>query len=116
MKKMPMFFEVLPPVTRRNYGFFTIYGKIMEGGNTDLRKEKVMYDDLNNKSGETGLSSKFDASSKPTMTVDVDRYQAYLDGSNMSEAEKEERAEAAKKEVEKAVKTAREEGAEEDAH
>jgi len=49
-----------------------------------------MYDDLNNKSGEKGLSSSFDASAKPTMTVDVERYQAYLDGSNMSETEKEE--------------------------
>lgn len=49
-----------------------------------------MYDDLENKSGEKGLSSKFDSSAKPTMTVDVERYQAYLDGSNLSEAEKEE--------------------------
>jgi hypothetical protein len=49
-----------------------------------------MYDDLDNKTGEKSLSSNFEKSVKPTMTVDVERYQAYLDGSNMSETEKEE--------------------------
>ncbi|MEP3847440.1 MAG: hypothetical protein ABJM43_19010 [Paracoccaceae bacterium] len=49
-----------------------------------------MYDDVDNKSDEKGLSSKFDASAKPTMKVDVERYQAYLDGSNLSEVEKAE--------------------------
>ena len=37
-----------------------------------------MYDDLDNKMGEKSLSSNFDKSAKPTMTVDVERYQAYL--------------------------------------
>ncbi|WP_223424864.1 hypothetical protein [Tateyamaria pelophila] len=49
-----------------------------------------MYDDVDNKSDEKGLSSKFDASAKPTMKVDVERYQAYLDGSDLSDAEKAE--------------------------
>lgn len=49
-----------------------------------------MYDDLNNKSDDKGLSSKFDKSARPRLSVDVERYQAYLDGSNMSQAEKEE--------------------------
>ncbi|SEH60592.1 hypothetical protein [Paracoccus alkenifer] len=30
------------------------------------------------------------ASNKPTLTVDVERYQAYLDGANMTEAQKAE--------------------------
>lgn len=49
-----------------------------------------MYDDDKNKSGHEGLKDKFDLSSKPTMTVDVERYQKFLDGSDMSSAEKEE--------------------------
>ena len=49
-----------------------------------------MYDDLENTAGLEGLNAQFDASSKPSITVDVERYQAYLDGSNMTQAEKEE--------------------------
>ena len=49
-----------------------------------------MYDDLNDKSGQKGLSNSFDQSAKRTMTVDVERYQKYLDGSHMTAAEKEE--------------------------
>lgn len=49
-----------------------------------------MYDDLKSKSGEESLSNKFDLSTKPTMRVDVERYQKYLDDSDMSAAEKEE--------------------------
>ena len=49
-----------------------------------------MYNDDKNKSGHEGLSPKFDLSAKPTMTVDVERYQKFLDGSDMSPAEKEE--------------------------
>lgn len=49
-----------------------------------------MYDDLENTTGLEGLSAQFDASSKPSIAVDVERYQAYLDGSNMTQAEKEE--------------------------
>jgi hypothetical protein len=40
--------------------------------------------------GLEGLSAKFDASSKPSIAVDVERYQAYLDGSDLTQAEKEE--------------------------
>ncbi|WP_424975333.1 hypothetical protein [Dinoroseobacter sp. S124A] len=49
-----------------------------------------MYDDDKNKSGSEGLSPTFDLSAKPTMTVDVERYQKFLDGSDMNQAEKEE--------------------------
>lgn len=48
-----------------------------------------MYDDKLG-TGQKGLKDKFDLSSKPTMTVDVERYQKFLDGSDMSQAEKEE--------------------------
>jgi hypothetical protein len=43
-----------------------------------------------NSTGLKGLSVQFDASSKPSIAVDVERYQAYLDGSDMTQAEKEE--------------------------
>lgn len=49
-----------------------------------------MYDDVKSKSGEESLSNKFDLSTKPTMKVDVERYQKYLDDSDMSPAEKAE--------------------------
>lgn len=37
-----------------------------------------------------GLKFEFDASAKRIMTVDVERYQQYLDGTDMSDAEKAE--------------------------
>lgn len=40
--------------------------------------------------GLEGLSCKFDTSSKPIVTVDVEKYQSYLDGSDMTDAQKEE--------------------------
>lgn len=46
--------------------------------------------DLTSKSGLEGLSVEFDASAKPYLTVDVERYQAYLDGTEMTNAQKEE--------------------------
>ena len=49
-----------------------------------------MYDDEKSKSGHGGLSGNFGSSTRPTMTVDVDRYQKYLDEAGMTAAEKEE--------------------------
>lgn len=49
-----------------------------------------MDDELRHKAGRGDLAHKFGTSSKPVVTVDVERYQAYLDGSNMSDAQKEE--------------------------
>ncbi|WP_171136517.1 hypothetical protein [Ruegeria sp. HKCCC1038] len=49
-----------------------------------------MYDDDKVRTGQDGLTDEFDLSSKPTMTVDVERYQKYLEESDMSAAEKEE--------------------------
>lgn len=46
--------------------------------------------DMKNTTGLEGLSVQFDASSKPSIAVDVERYQAYLDGSDLTQAEKEE--------------------------
>lgn len=46
--------------------------------------------DLSSKSGPEGLSVEFDASAKPYITVDVERYQAYLDETDMTDAQKEE--------------------------
>lgn len=46
--------------------------------------------EMKNTTGLEGLSAQFDASSKPSITVDVERYQAYLDGSDMTQAEKED--------------------------
>lgn len=90
MKKTSMIFEALSPVTRRNYGVLENYGKIEEGGNTDLRKEKVMDGKLTNGADHGGLKIEFDASTKPTMAVDVERYQRYLDDTDLTEAEKKE--------------------------
>ena len=57
---------------------------------TCLHMEETMYDDLNKNAGQSGLTDRFDLSSKPTLKVDVERYQSYLDGTNMTDAEKEE--------------------------
>jgi len=46
--------------------------------------------DLTSKSGLEGLSVEFDASAKPYLTVDVEKYQEYLDGTAMTNAQKEE--------------------------
>ena len=45
---------------------------------------------LNDEIGREGLRHEFDASTKRTLQVDVERYQKYLDDSDMSEAEKKE--------------------------
>lgn len=44
----------------------------------------------NNEFGLEGLKVEFDASAKPVFTVDVERYQTYLDETDMSEAQKAE--------------------------
>ncbi len=46
--------------------------------------------DLTSISDLEGLSMDFDASAKPILKVDVERYQSYLDGADMTEAQKEE--------------------------
>lgn len=40
--------------------------------------------------GHEDLKDKFGASAKRVIKVDVERYQAYLDGTNMTDAQKEE--------------------------
>ena len=46
--------------------------------------------DLTSNPGLEGLSVEFDASAKPYLTVDAERYQAYLEGTEMTNAQKEE--------------------------
>jgi len=46
--------------------------------------------DLTSISDLEGLSMEFDASAKPILKVDVERYQSYLDDSDMTDAQKEE--------------------------
>ena len=49
-----------------------------------------MYDEDKKTSGHGGLNEQFDHSTKPTLKVDVEKYQSYLDGSDLSDAQKEE--------------------------
>src|SRR5690606_29396210 len=44
----------------------------------------------NTKGGNRNLSGRFDASARPIVAVDVEKYQAYLDEPNLSEEQKEE--------------------------
>ena len=46
--------------------------------------------ELTSKSGLDGLSVTFDQSAKPILTIDVERYQAYLDDTDLTAAQKEE--------------------------
>ena len=46
--------------------------------------------DLTSRSGPESLSVEFEASAQPFLTVDVERYQAYLDETDMTDAQKEE--------------------------
>ena len=46
--------------------------------------------DLSKTTGLSGLSARFDVSSKPMILVDVEKYQCYLDGWDVTQAEKEE--------------------------
>ena len=45
---------------------------------------------ITSKSGIDGLKLGFDKSAKPILTVDVEKYQGYLDDTNMTDAQKEE--------------------------
>ena len=45
---------------------------------------------ITSKSGIEGLKVGFDKSAKPILTVDVEKYQGYLDDTNMTDAQKEE--------------------------
>lgn len=49
-----------------------------------------MKDDLKDTTEVESLSERFDTSSKPMIAVDVEKYQAYLDGSDMTDKEKEQ--------------------------
>lgn len=46
--------------------------------------------DIFNSSERGDVLGNVNAAPKPTLTVDVEKYQAYLDGSDMTEAQKEE--------------------------
>ncbi|MFA3920698.1 hypothetical protein [Ruegeria hyattellae] len=45
---------------------------------------------LNDELGREGLNVEFDTSANPILSVDVERYQQYLDDTDLSEAEKAE--------------------------
>ncbi len=45
---------------------------------------------INNESSLDGLKIDFEKSSKPVLTVDVEKYQGYLDETNMTDAQKQE--------------------------
>jgi hypothetical protein len=49
-----------------------------------------MDDGMNIKRGQNDLKPSFDASASRMLKVDVERYQSYLDGMDMSAAQKEE--------------------------
>lgn len=49
-----------------------------------------MNDEVKITTNTGGLGEQFDASAKPSLSVDVEKYQAYLDGSEMNDSEKEE--------------------------
>lgn len=54
-----------------------------------VRKGKTMKDDIRNGDGN-GLSENFASSAQRTLTIDVAKYQAYLDGSGLTPEQKEE--------------------------
>lgn len=54
-----------------------------------VRKGKTMKDDIRNGNG-TGLSEKFASSAQRSLTIDVARYQEYLDGSDLTPEQKED--------------------------
>ena len=80
-----------PSETRRICGFPHNSGKIKVG----IEKypspnwEINMKDDFN-KSERGDVLGNVNAAPKPTLTVDIEKYQAYLDGSDMTEAQKED--------------------------
>ncbi len=56
-------------------------------------KEEEMKDELSTTS-RSDMRGNFGAAARPIVTVDVEKYQSYLDGSNLSEAQKREFLEA----------------------
>lgn len=52
-------------------------------------KEEEMKDELSTM-GRSEISGNFGAAARPIVTVDVEKYQSYLDGSNMTDRQKEE--------------------------
>lgn len=52
-------------------------------------KEEEMKDEIST-TGRSDMSGNFGAAARPIVTVDVEKYQHYLDGSNMTEKQKEE--------------------------
>jgi hypothetical protein len=52
-------------------------------------KEEEMKDELGTTS-RSEISGNFGAAARPIVTVDVEKYQSYLDGSNMTDRQKEE--------------------------
>ena len=55
-----------------------------------MKEGDKMDDNLSIVLGREGLKTEFDASTKPILSVDVERYQSYLDNTELSEAEKAE--------------------------
>jgi hypothetical protein len=49
-----------------------------------------MDDGMNITAGHEDLKTKFDATAKRMIKVDVDRYQSYLDGTNLTAGQKEQ--------------------------
>lgn len=49
-----------------------------------------MDDGMNITAGHGGLKTKFDATAKRMIKVDVERYQTYLDGTNLTAGQKEQ--------------------------
>ena len=74
----------------QNLANFSIYGRIKRGGNTSLRKEERMDDGIKIETGHSDLKPSFDASAKRMLKVDVERYQSYLNDTDMTPAQKEE--------------------------
>jgi hypothetical protein len=55
-----------------------------------IAKRKREMNDLTRTPHTSDLSDQFRASARPILTVDVERYQALLDGSGLSDEQKEE--------------------------
>lgn len=64
--------------------------------NLGIRPETILWPGIKamNEENRTctpnALSVSFEAAARPVVTVDIERYQAYLEGSGLSEAQKEE--------------------------
>lgn len=57
---------------------------MLKDGKDDKNKDEV------STVGTENLADNFDASARPIVTVDVEKYQSWLDGSDFSDAQKEE--------------------------